>query len=114
MKVLDLTRTIVDALEDKKGEDIILLDVHELTSFTDYFIICTGSSNRMLNALADGVNEKTREKYSKKGRLEGSPDAGWMVLDYGDVVVHIFDPELRSYYRLEELWKDGKILLRVQ
>ena len=104
----------MDALEEKKGEDIILLDVHELTSFTDYFVICTGSSNRMLNALADGANEKTREKHKKKGRVEGSPDAGWMVLDYGDVVVHIFDPELRGYYRLEELWKEGKILLRVQ
>ena len=102
------------ALEDKKGEDIILLDVHEVTSFTDYFILCTGTSNRMLNALADGVNEKTREKHKKKGRVEGSPDTGWMVLDYGDVVVHIFDPELRGYYRLEELWKEGKILLRVQ
>lgn len=104
----------MDALEDKKGEDIILLDVHELTSFTDYFIICTGTSNRMLNALADGVNERTREKHKKKGRVEGSPEAGWMVLDYGDIVVHIFDPELRGYYRLEELWKEGKILLRLQ
>jgi ribosome-associated protein len=104
----------VDALEEKKGEDIILLDIHEVTSFTDYFVICTGTSNRMLNALADAANEKTREKHHKKGRVEGSPDTGWMVLDYGDVVVHIFDEELRGYYQLEELWKDGKILLRVQ
>jgi ribosome-associated protein len=104
----------VDALEEKKGEDIILLDLHEVTSFTDYFVICTGTSNRMLNALADAANEKTRTQHKKKGRLEGSPDAGWMVLDYGDVVVHIFDEELRGYYNLEELWKEGKILLRVQ
>ena len=104
----------MDALEEKKGEDILLLDVHEITSFTDYFVICTGTSNRMLNALADAVNNKTREKHHKKGRIEGTPDAGWIVVDYGDVVVHLFDEELRNYYKLEELWKEGKILLRVQ
>ena len=104
----------MDALEDKKGEDIILLDVHEVTSFASYFVICTGTSNRMLNALADGVNDTTREKHHRKGRVEGAPDAGWMVLDYGDVVVHLFDPELRGYYRLEELWKEGKVLLKLQ
>lgn len=104
----------MDALEEKKGEDILLLDVHEITSVTDYFIICTGTSNRMLNALADAASEKTREKHKRKGRLEGSPEAGWIVLDYGDVVVHIFDAGLRRFYRLEELWKEGRILLRVQ
>jgi ribosome-associated protein len=90
------------------------LDIKELVSFTDYFIICTGSSNRMLNALADGVLEKTRVEHKRKGRLEGSQDAGWLVVDYGDIVVHLFDDELRQYYNLEELWKDGKVLLKVQ
>lgn len=101
-------------MEDKKGEDILLLDLKEMTSFTDYFVICTGTSSRMLNALADGVNEKTRETHKKKAHIEGNADSGWLVLDYGDVVVHLFDEELRRYYKLEELWKDGKILLRVQ
>jgi ribosome-associated protein len=104
----------VDALEEKKGEDIVLLDIHEVTSFTDYFVICTGTSNRMLNALADAANDKTREKHQRKGRVEGTPDAGWIVVDYGDVVVHVFDEELRRFYKLEDLWKEGKILLRVQ
>jgi ribosome-associated protein len=90
------------------------MDVHEVTSFTDYFVICTGTSNRMLDALADGVLDKMRVQHKKKGRREGAPDAGWIVVDYGDIVVHLFDPEMRSYYRLEELWKEGKILLRVQ
>ncbi len=102
------------ALEDKKGEDILLLDLKEITSFTDYFVICTGTSSRMLKALADGVNEKTREAYKKKAHIEGDADSGWLVLDYGDVVVHLFDEELRRYYKLEELWKEGKVLLRVQ
>ena len=68
----------------------------------------------MLNALADGVREKVRDEHQRKGRLQGSPAAGWIVLDYGDVVIHLFDEELRHYYNLEELWKEGKILLRLQ
>jgi ribosome-associated protein len=109
-----LAHTIVDALTEKKGENIILLDVHNITSFTDYFVICSATSSRMLKALANGVSEKTREEFKKKSRIQGSEDAGWMVLDYGDIVVHLFDDELRRYYNLEELWKEGKIVLRVQ
>jgi ribosome-associated protein len=68
----------------------------------------------MLNALADGVLEKTRQEHKRKGSLEGTPETGWLVVDYGDIVVHLFDEELRRYYKLEELWRDGKILLRLQ
>jgi ribosome-associated protein len=104
----------VDALEDKKAEDILLLDLKGITSFTDYFIISTATSSRMLNALADGVLEQTRSRHKKKGRLEGVPEAGWMIIDYGDIVVHLFDAEVRQYYNLEDLWNKGRILLRVQ
>jgi ribosome-associated protein len=68
----------------------------------------------MLNALADGIIEKTLHEHKRKGRIEGKPDAGWLVVDYGDIVVHLFDEDLRHYYKLEELWKDGKVLLRLQ
>jgi len=68
----------------------------------------------MLDALADGILEKTKDKFKMRNRIQGSPQAGWIVLDYGDIVVHLFDEEMRSYYRLEELWKAGKILIRVQ
>lgn len=68
----------------------------------------------MLKALADGVIEKTRLDHKKKGGLEGTPDAGWMIIDYGDIVVHLFDEDLRRYYQLEQLWGEGKVLLRVQ
>ena len=101
-------------MEEKKGEDILLLDVQKIVSFTDYFVLCSATSNRMLNALADAVSEKVREQHKKKGRLEGTPEGGWLVVDYGDIGVHLFDDELRRYYRLEELWSEGKILLRVQ
>jgi ribosome-associated protein len=111
---LELAHTIVNALEDKKAENIILLDLQNVAMFTDYFVICTGTSDRMLDALADGVNETTREKHQLKGRKEGQSAGGWVVVDLGSVVVHLFAQETRDYYKLEELWNEGKILLRVQ
>ena len=68
----------------------------------------------MLDALAKGVLETTKKDYKKKGRLEGQSGEGWLVLDFGDVVVHLFSPDMRAYYDLEELWSDGKVLLKVQ
>jgi len=104
----------VDALEDKKGEDILLIDIKEIASFTDYFVICTGTSGRMLDALAQSVQETIRDQHKKKGRIEGQSHDGWMVVDFGDVVVHLFSPDQRDYYKLEELWEQGKVLLKVQ
>ena len=68
----------------------------------------------MLDALAKGVLEATKKNHKKRGRVEGQPQEGWLVLDYGDVVVHLFSPDQREHYDLEELWGDGKVLLRVQ
>ncbi len=104
----------MDALEDKKGEDILLLDIKDVASFTDYFIICNGTSDRMLDALAKSVLEATKKDYKKKSRVEGKSQEGWLVMDFGDVVVHLFSPDQREFYDLEELWSDGKVLLRVQ
>jgi ribosome-associated protein len=85
-----------------------------VASFTDYFVLCTGTSDRMLDALADGMLEAVHEKHHKKGRKQGEAQDGWVVVDYVDVVVHLFSPDQRDYYDLEELWQDGKVLLRVQ
>lgn len=101
-------------LEDKKGEDILLLDIQQVASFTDYFVICTGTSDRMLDALADGTLEGVHARHRKRGRKQGQARDGWVVVDYGDVVVHLFSPDQREYYDLEDLWQDGKVLLRVQ
>ena len=104
----------MNELVEKKGENIILLDVHEVTSFTDYFIICTGTSNRMLHALAHAVMEKTKGEYMTTNRLEGKPESGWIVIDYGSIVVHLMDEELRIFYNIEELWQDGRVVVRMQ
>jgi ribosome-associated protein len=91
-----------------------LLDIKEIANFTDYFVICNGTSDRMLDALADGSMEAVRTKHHKKGKKQGESRDGWVIVDYGDVVVHLFSPDQREHYDLEELWSDGKVLVRVQ
>jgi len=109
-----MARNIANALEEKKGEDILLLDLKGIASFTDYFIICNGTTERMLNALADTLLKDMRKEFKKKGHKEGEAREGWLIVDYGDVIVHLFSPDQRNYYRLEELWNEGKVLLRLQ
>lgn len=92
----------------------MLLDIHEISSFADYFIICSGTSDRMLDALADAAVEMAKKDYDLKPRVEGSPDYGWLLADFGDIILHLFSPERRSYYRIEELWSQGKVLLHLQ
>lgn len=114
MNTLELAHTVVEALEEKKGENIVLMDLQNIATFTDYFVICTGTSDRMLDALADAVIAKTHEVLKVKGHAQGNPASGWVVVDFGSVIVHCFAPETRDFYKLEELWKEGKILLRLQ
>lgn len=90
------------------------MDIHDLADFAEYFVICSGTSDRMLQALADAAAERIKEKFGQRGRIEGQPQDGWMLIDFGDVIVHLFSPDRRNYYRLEELWGRGKVILRVQ
>jgi ribosome-associated protein len=114
LKPLELARSIVGTLEDKKGEDIMLLDLGELAPVGDFFVLCSGSSDRTLNALIDAVVADTKDKHGVKPRLEGRPNEGWLLADYGSVIVHVFSPAQRDYYRLEDLWSDAKVLLHLQ
>jgi ribosome-associated protein len=111
---LELAHTIVEALEDKKGENIILMDLEKIAMFTGYFVICSGTSDRMLDALAEGVIDSVRETYNIKVNPQGASSSGWVLVDFGSVVVHCFAPETRDYFKLEELWKEGRVLLRLQ
>ncbi|MBV6397073.1 MAG: Ribosomal silencing factor RsfS [Anaerolineales bacterium] len=90
------------------------MDIKDIASFTDYFVIGNGTSGRMLDALAKAAQDAARTKHRRSGRVEGGSHAGWLVVDFGDVVVHLFSPDQRAHYRLEELWRDGKVLVRVQ
>jgi ribosome-associated protein len=109
-----MARKLVDVLEDKKADNIILLDIHEIASFTDYFVICNGSSDRMLSALADAASEAAHQLFQLPAKIEGRPEDGWLLVDLGDMIVHLFSPDQREYYRLEQLWDKGKVLLKLQ
>lgn len=101
-------------MDEKKGEDILLLEVIDIASFADYFIICTGTSDRMLDALAKSIKEEIKKEYKINSIPEGNSQSGWVLLDLGDVIVHFFSPDQRNYYRLEELWQEGKVLVKLQ
>lgn len=90
------------------------MDIREQAIFADYFVIVSGTSDRMLTALLDAVSSGIREKFGRKPRLEGESREGWVLADFGDVIVHAFSPDRRNYYRLEELWSLSKILIRLQ
>ncbi len=111
---MDVARSLVNALEEKKGEKIVLLDIHEVASFTDYFVVCSGTSDRMLDSLGDAVVTTAKQQFGLNGKIEGRSSDGWLVVDLGDVVVHLFSPDQRDYYRLEQLWESGKVLVRLQ
>jgi ribosome-associated protein len=106
----------VDVVENKKAEDIILLDLREKAIIADFFVICTGNSDRQLKALVDNVRESVKEQYAKLPfATEGTAESGWMLMDYGDVIVHLFLDEKRRYYDLEGLWRaEASVLLRIQ
>jgi ribosome-associated protein len=114
-EAINIARSIVASLEEKKGEDILLLDLIGVCSFTDYFIICTGTSERSIKALTDEVRKVLKDEHSIMDQgVEGDAESGWVLIDYGDVVLHVFSKNLRNYYQLDELWREGKVLLRVQ
>ena len=105
----------MEILEEKKAENIVLMDLQEHSVVADYFVICSGSSDRQLDALAEAVTDTLHKTYRlKTPRVEGHAAGGWLLLDFRTVVVHIFSVEQRKHYRLDELWRETKTLLRIQ
>ncbi len=107
MDAVAITQMVIRALEAKKAQDILILDLRGLTIIADYFVIATGTSVLNNRALADGILEEVRKEGIKGLRPEGMDDATWVLLDLGDVIVHIFDAEHRDFYQLERLWRDA-------
>ena len=101
-------------LDDKKGEDIHLMNIQEVSVLADYFVICSGSSVRMVKALMTEVADEVKKETGLNPRLEGEALGGWLLADFGSVIVHIFSPDKREYYSLEELWSEAKTILRLQ
>ncbi len=111
---LALAHRIADLAADKKASDIVLLDIHALTSVADYLVICSGGSERQLDAIAGGIIEGLKDEDVQPIGREGGPSAHWSLIDYGAVVVHVMAPPEREYYQLEQLWSDAPLLLHVQ
>ncbi|MFA6119417.1 MAG: ribosome silencing factor [Parachlamydiales bacterium] len=110
MKSIKLINSIAQAIYDKKGYNIIALDVKGISSITDYLIIAEGSVERHIKAIADEVIYQLEKLGEKPLRVEGDIEADWIVIDYLNIIVHLFKPELRERYGLEKLWKNGKII----
>lgn len=100
-------RIAVSALKDRKAQDLRVLDLSEVSEFTDYFLIATGGSERQVRAIADAVSESLRSAGTRPLHVEGYEHGLWVLMDYGDFLVHIFTEALREYYRLGQLWADA-------
>ncbi len=105
-----LIEVITEAMLDRKAEDIIVLDVHKLTTLADKFIVCHASTDVQIKAIADNINKETQKNLGEKAwKEEGRESRRWVILDYVNVVVHIFKKELREYYALERMWNDAPV-----
>ncbi len=98
---------VAEAADDRRAEDLTILDMRGLTSICDYFVICSGRSRLHVNAIAEEVDDQMGKLGIEPQHIEGIPDSTWVILDYLDVVLHIFDPQARSFYNLERLWGDA-------
>ncbi len=108
MQIDDLVKAIEGALDELKAKDVVRIDVRELTGVTDYMLIASGNSNRQVSALADNVIEKAKELGVRPLGMEGKDSGEWVLVDLGDIVVHIMQPETRQFYDLERLWQSAE------
>jgi ribosome-associated protein len=106
----DALRIALKAADDKKAHDLVALDISGIASFADHFILCTGDSSRQTQAIADEVEQRLQACGIRPSHVEGYQNAEWILMDYVDLVVHIFSKNARTYYDLERLWRDGKKL----
>ena len=104
---LEAAQLCAEAADNKKGFDILILDLRSLTYITDYFVICSASNTSQVRAISDGVEETLAKAGVHPSHVEGEAEASWVLVDYGDIVVHIFDEQTRIYYSLEKLWGDA-------
>lgn len=105
-----MIKNAVEGLDDKKGEDIKIIDISEVSPIADCFILASGSNRSQIQAMADSVAEKMHKSGFHIKQIEGYDGANWILMDFVDIVVHIFDRESRNFYDLERIWKDGKLV----
>jgi ribosome-associated protein len=111
---LELAHKVVEVASDKQASDILLLDTRGVCSFADYFVICSGETERQLKTIYDEVEQSLKKEGATPLHSEGTLDSGWLLIDYGDVIVHIFRPSERRHYQLEDLWSNAISVVRIQ
>jgi len=110
----EIARLATELASEKQAKDVAMLDVRALCSFADYFVICTGDTKRHIEAIWQGIDEVLKTKGVVPHHNEGTPDSGWMLGDFGSVIVHIFAPLERDYYQLDKLWDKATPVVRIQ
>lgn len=106
--IKDLIKTVLNVMDDKKAEDIKILDIHEISTMSNYFIIASANNINQVKAIADEIEEKLYKKGSKLIQSEGYQTARWILLDFDDIIIHLFHKEDREFYQLEKVWADAK------
>ena len=109
-KEMEMTKLTVKALDEKKAMDIKVIDIHEVSVLADYFIIASGSNQNQVQAMVDNVEEQLGKAGYEPKQIEGTKNSSWILMDYADLIIHIFDEENRLFYDLERIWRDGKIM----
>jgi len=114
LNALEVAHKSVEVASDKQATDIVLLDTRTICSFADYFVICTGESGRQIKTIYDEVEHVLKKEGVSPFHREGELESGWLLLDFGDVIVHIFAPFEREYYQLDDLWHEATTVVRIQ
>ena len=109
-KQKEMALAAIEALEDKKGEDVTVIDISTVSVLADYFIIASGNNYSQVQAMIDGVGEKLAKMGYEPKNIEGYHSGNWILMDYNDIIVHVFDKQNRMFYDLERIWRDGKIM----
>lgn len=106
----EMTRIAVAAMEEKKAQDVKIIDIEHISTLADYFVIASGTNRNQVQAMADNVEEALGKAGFEPKQIEGYQNANWILMDYGDIVLHLFDEENRLFYDLERIWRDGKLI----
>lgn len=116
MESLELANRITDIIVDRQGEDVLILDLQKVATFTDYFVLCSGTSRRQLSALQSAIREELKQDDVRlvAHKVEGEAETGWVLLDYNGVIVHLFSPDMRAFYDLEGLWNTARVVVQIQ
>ncbi|MBI2908140.1 MAG: ribosome silencing factor [Chloroflexi bacterium] len=114
MEPVDIAKKVVEVASEKQASDISMLDLRDVATFADYFVLCTGESERQIETIREEIEKALTKEGVRMLAQEGTADSGWVLLDYGPVIVHVFDPEERAYYQLERLWEKALPVVRIQ